>query len=169
MHAHVLALTSLNQRRPVVSKLLVLNHEQVSRGHHGSEWMQIQRREVGRRRLPTVTGDAEISNQTLGMGIEERFHGSTRREARVQIGPGADRVELVEVELIAAESINRAQQLFAGIRAVPLLRLATDKDIRQRISLEVFTQPHLSVRITWSDIYLIDASRHGGIYQRVGA
>jgi hypothetical protein len=105
-----------------------------------------------------VAGDTEVPDQPPVLRVNEYFHRTALGETGVEVRLTADGMELVEIQLIATEPIHCLMQLVGCLGAGALLRLASDEDIGQRISLQVTAESKLCVRIARRDIDLIDAS-----------
>ena len=74
-----------------------------------------------------VAGDSEIAHDFLVASFEQGFHGSALGEDLVDVGHGADVVQLPEVDVIGLEQLERGLDHAHGSIAGPLLGLGGEK------------------------------------------
>ncbi|CAA9329808.1 MAG: hypothetical protein AVDCRST_MAG24-747 [uncultured Nocardioidaceae bacterium] len=77
-------------------------------------------------------------------------------------------MQLVEVQPVAPQPVDRPEQLLAGPGPVPHLRLAADEDVRPRVALEVVAEPQLRLGVARGDVDVVDATVQGRLDQHVG-
>ncbi len=99
-------------------------HPRVDREHHGVEVVAAERLELGTGRAEVVAGDADEAGEPLVAGGEDDLGG--RRPLLEDVEAG-DAVELVEVQVVGAEALQRPLQVGADAVGVGAIALAGDE------------------------------------------
>jgi len=150
----------------VVGVIAALHGQEVVGEQDGVEVEPLEAATMGGRDLAAVAGDADPADKALLSRLDGCFNDAARAQRLVPLNRVGEVVELPQVDVVHAESVQRAMQLLASSLGTALVGLGSEEEV-VGIALEPRSDAGLGIAIAGRDVDMVDAVLEQGLERSV--
>ena len=166
LHRHPSLLAASDELLEVGRVAWVPHHRVVVGQQHGIEVESLQGTRVHGGHRRAVAGHTDEAHQPLLAGLDGRFQRPARSERRLPLRGVDEVVELDQVDLVDAQSLQGAADLVVRRLIGPLAGLRGEEDVRA-VLLQPGTEPELRVAIAGGGVDVVDAEAKQQLHRAV--